>query len=232
MLTLLDPNDRNQAFPDVERALDDPNGLLAVGGCLSPQRLVNAYRCGVFPWYGEGEPILWWSPNPRLILFPERFNVSHSLRKLMRRRTFRFSFDTGFDDVVDACAEPRDRFTGTWITPAMKKAYRELHRLGWAHSFEAWRDGTLVGGLYGVAIGRVFFGESMFHRVSNASKAALVFAVENLTRWGYALIDCQVCTQHLKNFGAEEISRTDFVRLLESNCALGVAAEAWQDRLP
>ncbi len=227
MLTVLNPFDRNQAFPDVELALREPNGLLAVGGCLSTQRLRNAYRHGIFPWYGDNEPILWWSPNPRLVLRPERIKVSRSLGKRLKRGEFRFSYDACFERVVDACAEPRPMALGTWITPEMKQAYGELHALGLAHSFEAWRDDELLGGLYGVALGRVFFGESMFHRATDASKAAFVFAAECLARWGYALIDCQVHTHHLASLGAEDISRVEFIRLLEAHCEQPALGQAW-----
>lgn len=230
MLTVLNPYDRDQAFPAVNQALDEPNGLLAVGGCLSPRRLQNAYRQGVFPWYSMGEPILWWSPDPRLVLWPEQLVVSRSLRKLFGRNAFRFSFDRAFDAVLDACAEPRAYASGTWITPSMKQAYGDLHRLGIAHSFEAWQDGALVGGLYGVAIGRVFYGESMFHRVSNASKVAFAWAVEVLQHWDYALIDCQVHTPHLERFGAVEIPRAEFVGLLDAYCTQAVSRDAWQVR--
>lgn len=228
MLTVLDPHDRNQSFPDVDEALLEPNGLLAVGGCLSPHRLENAYRLGIFPWYGEGEPILWWSPDPRLVLFPEALKVSRSLRKILHKGEFKFSFDTRFAEVIEACAAPRTYTAGTWIMPQMKRAYIDFHRLGFAHSFEAWQSGRLVGGLYGVAIGRVFYGESMFHRVSNASKAAFVFAVESLKQWGYRLIDCQVYTEHLASLGAQEIPRTEFIRLLEAYCGRSAVPSAWR----
>lgn len=228
MLTALNPHDRNQPFPDVREALAEPNGLLAIGGCLSPRRLENAYRSGIFPWYGEGEPILWWSPDPRLILLPERLKVSRSMGKILKRGDFGFSFDHCFEAVMEACAEPRAYATGTWIMPEMKRAYAQLHRLGMAHSFEAWMHGQLVGGLYGVGIGRVFFGESMFHRASNASKAAFAFAVECLKNWGYVLIDCQVYTDHLASLGAEEIARGEFVRLLDVYCQQPVSAAAWR----
>jgi leucyl/phenylalanyl-tRNA--protein transferase len=227
MLTALNPHDRHQPFPDVAMALAEPNGLLAVGGCLSPRRLLNAYRRGVFPWYSEGEPILWWSPNPRLVLFPERLAVSRSLRKSLRRGEFRFSFDACFGEVVDACAKPRAYADGTWISPDIKRAFSQLHGLGFAHSFEAWQGGELVGGLYGLGLGRVFFGESMFHRESNASKAALAFAAGRLEAWGYRLIDCQVRTDHLASLGAEEIPRAEFVRLLDDYCEQAPAAAAW-----
>lgn len=228
MLTVLNPFDRNQPFPNVSKALPEPNGLLAVGGCLSSRRLLNAYRNGIFPWFGDNEPILWWSPDPRLVLRPDRIRIARSLAKRLRRGEFRFSFDTCFQTVVAACASPRPDARGTWITPEMQRAYGELHALGFAHSFEAWRNGELVGGLYGVVLGRVFFGESMFHRATDASKAAFVFACERLQQWQYALIDCQVHTEHLASLGAEEISRDAFVALLNEYCAQPVADRAWQ----
>lgn len=228
MLTVLNPFDRNEPFPPVETALDEPNGLLAVGGCLSARRLVNAYRSGVFPWFGKDEPILWWSPDPRLILHPENIKISRSLGKRLRRGEFRFSFDVCFDRVMDACAEPRDYASGTWITGEMKRAYSNLFDLGLAHSFEAWQEEALVGGLYGVSVGRVFFGESMFHHVTDASKAAFAFACDCLKRWGYVLIDCQVYTRHLASLGAEEIPRSEFVKLLQIYCEQPVSSEAWK----
>lgn len=229
MLTVLNPHDRNEPFPPVDTALTEPNGLLAVGGCLSPRRLVNAYRSGIFPWYSPGEPILWWSPDPRLVLEPEAFRLSRTLRRSLRRGEFRFSFDQAFDRVLDACAEPRAYADGTWLTPAMKQAYRELHRLGYAHSVETWQCAQLVGGLYGVAIGRVFFGESMFHRVDNASKAALAFACAVMAEWGYRLIDCQVQTPHLMSLGAHEIARAEFARLLAHYRDGRTVETAWKE---
>jgi len=228
MLTALNPHDRNQPFPDVSLALKEPNGLLAVGGCLSPRRLVNAYRHGIFPWYGEGEPILWWSPDPRLVLFPEKLHVSRRLRKTMKGTEFSCSYDTCFDQVIDACAETRARADGTWISPEIRQAYCQLHELGLAHSFETRRDGKLVGGLYGLSLGRVFFGESMFHRESDASKAAFAFAVKHLQEWGYRLIDCQVYTDHLVSLGAEEIPRKAFILLLDDYCDLPPSVSAWR----
>jgi leucyl/phenylalanyl-tRNA--protein transferase len=227
MLTVLNPYDCRQPFPDVAEALEEPNGLLAVGGCLSPERLESAYRRGIFPWFGEGEPILWWSPNPRMVLRPEALKVSRSLRKAMKKERFNLGYDRCFDAVIGACAEPRSDANGTWITAEMTRAYLQLHRLGMAHSFEVWAEGRLVGGLYGVAVGQVFFGESMFHRVSNASKAALVYAAECLQNWGFRLIDCQLHTEHLASMGAHEIARDEFVRLLEDLCNRPVGAEAW-----
>ncbi|WP_348758670.1 leucyl/phenylalanyl-tRNA--protein transferase [Candidatus Methylocalor cossyra] len=227
MVTVLNPFDRNQPFPDVATALREPNGLLAVGGCLSPRRLQNAYRQGIFPWFGENEPILWWSPDPRLVLPPEQLKISRSLRKRLKRGEFQFSFDRCFDRVIEACAEPRPAALGTWITPAMRRAYIELHALGLAHSFEAWQGDALVGGLYGVALGQLFFGESMFHRVTDASKAAFAFACACLSRWGYRLIDCQVYTQHLASLGAREIPRAEFVERVVAYRDQPVSHRAW-----
>jgi leucyl/phenylalanyl-tRNA--protein transferase len=228
MLVVLNPFDRNQAFPDVEQALEEPNGLLAVGGCLSPRRLENAYRSGVFPWFGKNEPILWWSPDPRLVLWPEKLKISRSLGKRLKHREFQFSVDFCFEKVLDGCAEPRRYCHETWITDEMRLAYLELFKLGLAHSFEAWSQGELIGGLYGVAIGQVFFGESMFHRVTDASKAAFAFACGRLMEWGYRLIDCQVHTHHLVSLGAEKISRSEFVKLLQEFCDQAVRPEAWK----
>ncbi len=227
MLTLLDPDDPRQPFPPPAEALEEPNGLLAVGGDLSPKRLLQAYRLGIFPWYNPGEPILWWSPDPRLVLFPERLKVSRSLRKVLRRGEFQVSFDRAFEAVIDGCAAPRPYETETWITPEMRAAYVTLHRLGHAHSVECWYRGELAGGLYGVAIGQVFYGESMFYRRSDASKVAFVTLVEHLRRWRYRLIDCQVHTRHLQRFGAEEIPRARFTALLRRHCDEPCDLQAW-----
>jgi leucyl/phenylalanyl-tRNA--protein transferase len=227
MLTALNPFDSNQPFPDAAFALDDPNGLLAVGGCLSTRRLLNAYRRGIFPWFSSEEPILWWSPDPRLVLFPERLHVSRSLRKTMKNDGFEFSFDRCFAEVIDACAQPRAYASDTWISPAVKQAFCQLHEQGFTHSFEAWKDGDLVGGLYGLALGQVFFGESMFHTETDASKAAFAFAVDRLHAWGYRLVDCQVHTNHLESLGAEEIPRAEFVRLLDDFCEQASSPSAW-----
>lgn len=210
----LEPDSPPEDFPSVEFALIEPNGLLAVGGDLSPERLLAAYRRGIFPWYSEGQPILWWSPAPRAVLFPERIRVSRSLRKVVRRGLFQVSIDTAFREVVAACAAPRDAEGGTWITPRMQEAYVHLHRLGWAHSVECRHEGRLVGGLYGVALGRVFFGESMFSRMNDASKVAL----EYLTRMDYRLIDCQLPSPHLARMGAIELPRGQFLELLDQWC--------------
>jgi leucyl/phenylalanyl-tRNA--protein transferase len=206
-----------QLFPPLERALRSPNGLLAAGGDLCVTRLLAAYRRGIFPWYEEPEPILWWSPDPRTVLFPAELHLSASLRKLLARRSFDLSADTAFDRVVAACAEPRSPGGGTWIGPEMQRAYTALWRAGHAHSVEVWRDGQLAGGLYGVACGRVFFGESMFTRVPNASKVALALLVAHLQRWGCALIDCQQDTAHLRSLGARCIARAEFRDILAAN---------------
>ncbi len=212
----LSPDD--QTFPDVELALREPDGLLAVGGDLSVERLLTAYRQGIFPWYSEDQPILWWSPDPRSVLFPERLKISRSLRKTLRKGRFRITLDQAFDDVIEACAAPRSGQEGTWIVDEMKHAYRRLHAAGHAHSVEAWLDDRLAGGLYGVAIGQVFFGESMFTHVSDASKVAFVHLVRYLRQWHYSLIDCQVRTAHLDSLGATQISRQHFTRLLAEAC--------------
>jgi len=214
-------------FPDPMLAETEPNGLLAVGGDLSPQRLRNAYRLGIFPWFSAGQPILWWSPDPRLVLFPDRLRVSRSLCKTLRRGAFDVALDRDFGAVLRACAAPRPDAGGTWILPQMMRAYERLHALGIAHSAEAWRGDELVGGLYGVALGRVFFGESMFSRASDASKVALVHLVRCLSAWGYALIDCQVYTPHLVSLGAVEIPRVEFQRRLADLVDGPVAAGAW-----
>ena len=198
-------------FPPVEYALDEPNGLLALGGDLSVTRLLNAYRHGIFPWYSAGQPILWWSPDPRLVLYPDEIRVSRSLRKRLRQRPFEIRFDTAFAEVLAGCAAPRPGEAGTWLLPEMQAAYLELHRAGWAHSVEAWQGDRLVGGLYGVALGGVFFGESMFARENDASKIALVHLTVRLQGLGYRLIDCQVHTDHLVRMGAREIPRSDFL---------------------
>jgi leucyl/phenylalanyl-tRNA---protein transferase len=224
-LTLLDPYNPKQAFPPLTQALQQPNGLLAVGGCLSSERLLAAYRRGIFPWYNDDEPILWWSPDPRLVLFPERLQVSRSLRKTLRKGRFTVTFDNAFADVLNGCAKPRSDDNGTWLNRDMKAAYNELHRLGHAHSVEVWLAGELVGGLYGVALGQVFFGESMFHSRTDASKVGFVTLVEQLIDWGYQLIDCQVHTEHLVSLGAEQISRQQFNQLLAQYCDL---PSAWR----
>ena len=202
-------------FPPLGRAMREPNGLLAAGGDLSPERLIQAYRHGCFPWYQEGQPILWWSPDPRTVLPPQEIHISRSLSKLMRQQRFRVTFDQTFPAVIAGCAEPRSYADGTWITSAMQSAYVELHLRGVAHSVEVWQDDQLVGGLYGLAMGKLFFGESMFSRVDNASKVGFATLVQNLHTWGFVLIDCQMPTQHLQSFGARTISRDKFSLYLQ-----------------
>lgn len=202
-------------FPPASRALREPNGLLAAGGSLTVSRLLDAYRQGIFPWYGEGEPVLWWTPDPRMVLVPDRLIVSRSLRKRLKRRDYEVRTDTCFGDVMRACAEPRRGQGGTWITQEMIGAYVALHQTGYAHSVETWLDGRLSGGLYGIALGRVFFGESMFARETDASKIAFVHLARQLERWSFGMIDCQMSTPHLASLGAAEIPRAEFMRALQ-----------------
>jgi leucyl/phenylalanyl-tRNA---protein transferase len=228
MIPLLDPGDP-RPFPDVCQALRHPNGLLAAGGDLSPERLMGAYRRGIFPWFSDGDPILWWSPDPRTVLFPDQIRLSRSLRKRLRRRLFGVTMDRDFAAVIRACAAPRDGAGGTWILPEMVAAYTTLHRLGMAHSVEVWDGGQLVGGLYGVASGRAFFGESMFSRATDASKVALVHLCQQLNERGFGLIDCQMRTQHLMSLGALEVPRARFVAWLDRYSAAPGAAGTWDD---
>lgn len=203
-------------FPKLDEALDDPNGLIAAGGDLSLERLITAYQKGIFPWYEEGQPILWWSPDPRTVLYPEHFILRRSLRKAIRNKPWTISFDRNFDAVIRACAQPRPGSTGTWITDEMMTAYNRLHIAGPAHSVEVWDDESrLIGGLYGVAMGGVFFGESMFSLASEASKVAYAYLVCHLQHWGYRLIDCQIESEHLLTLGAENISRQVFSEQVE-----------------
>jgi leucyl/phenylalanyl-tRNA--protein transferase len=202
--------DGDAPFPPVDRALRQPNGLLAAGADLTPERLIDAYRRGIFPWFGDGDPPLWWSPDPRMVLFVDEFHVSRSLGRVIRSGRFGVSMDRAFARVMEGCAEPRAGDSGTWITAAMIDAYSRLAELGYAHSVEAWIGDRLVGGVYGVAIGRMFFGESMFSRVSNASKVACASLARQIGRWGYPLIDCQMTTRHLASLGAREIPRAEF----------------------
>jgi leucyl/phenylalanyl-tRNA--protein transferase len=203
-------------FPPLEKALREPNGLLAAGGDLSADRLVQAYRHGCFPWFQDGQPILWWSPDPRTVLLPEQLHVSRSLAKVMRQQAYRVTFDQDFAAVIRACAAPRSYANETWITRDMQEAYLELHRRGHAHSVEVWAGDELVGGLYGLAMGTLFFGESMFSRADNASKVGFATLVEHLKEWGFVLIDCQMPTQHLQSFGAASIPRSEFAQYLRT----------------
>lgn len=201
-------------FPPVERALRAPDGLLAAGGSLAPHRLLEAYRRGIFPWFNEGDPVLWWSPDPRTVLFPGEFKISRSLRKSLRREIFEIRTDTAFERVMRACAAPRKGQAGTWVGEDMIAAYVSLHRMGVAHSVEAWSEGDLVGGLYGVGIGRMFYGESMFSRKNDASKVALAHLAAQLQRWNIGMIDCQMHTPHLASLGARQLPRAEFIERL------------------
>ncbi len=204
----------DEPFPPVHSALAEPTGLLAAGGDLSAERLIEAYRQGIFPWFSDGEPILWWSPDPRMVLVPAEIKVTRSLAKVLRNRVFEVRADSAFREVMQACAEPRANQRGTWISDDMIGAYHALHRRGIAHSIETWIDGELAGGLYGVAIGRMFYGESMFTRAPDASKIALVHLARQLQRWGFELIDCQMHTAHLERMGGREVPRAAFMRKL------------------
>lgn len=216
-------------FPPVDHA--EKNGLLAVGGDLSPERLLTAYREGIFPWYADGEPILWWSPDPRFVLFPVELHVSRSMRQFLKKRTVRITFDRAFRKVISACRKPRPGQNGTWITREMLEAYCALHDLGYAHSVEVWQETRLAGGLYGISLGRAFFGESMFSAIPNASKAALITLVENLGRRGFDLIDCQVETAHLAGLGARPIPRSEFGALLRRSLRHKTLRGNWRDML-
>ncbi len=204
-------------FPPSDLAEKD--GLLAVGGDLSSERLLLAYKSGIFPWYSDYDPILWWAPNPRFVLFPNKVKVSKSMRQVLRKKMFRVTFDQAFEDVITSCQlNPRKQQEGTWITVEMRDAYIRLHRLGWAHSVEVWDENDkLVGGLYGVAINSYYSGESMFTKVSNASKVGFIYLVRHLQKWGFQLIDCQIYTQHLKSLGAEEVQRSLFMEELNKS---------------
>jgi len=221
-------------FPDTKLALREPSGLLCAGGNLAPPTIVNAYSRGIFPWFSDDQPILWWSPDPRMVLFPGEFKVSKSLAKTVRSGKYTVRFDTAFREVIEGCAAPREPGGGTWIVTEMQEAYGRLHQLGAAHSVESWIEGEngdeLAGGLYGIALGRMFYGESMFARATDASKVALVALVEKLKRDGFELIDCQQETRHLARFGARPIPRADFVRRLKeliNSSDLANSASRW-----
>ena len=206
-------------FPGVDRALRDPDGLLAIGGALSPERVLDAYRHGIFPWYSKGQPILWWSPDPRCILEPSTLRISRSLRKILKKRPFRVTFNQAYSAVIKACGEPRRSGPETWITAEVLQAYTTLHKAGHAISVECWEGEDLVGGLYGLVIGRVFFGESMFSRTDDASKIALVHLVHELRRRGFRLLDCQIHSRHLQSLGATLMPRPVFCKLLAQYCS-------------
>ncbi len=221
-------------FPDVELALTEPGGLLAVGGDLSVERLTSAYQQGIFPWYSEGQPILWWSPDPRMVLEPKDIKVSRSLAKTIRKQNVQITFDQNFRDVITACSEARlekgQQQDETWILDEMIEAYVKLHEAGYAHSVECWQDDKLIGGLYGIAIGKVFFGESMFSRISDASKIAFVTLAQQLKQWGFKLIDCQVYTSHLESLGATMIPRKQFLILLKQHAINNTENIKWQQK--
>lgn len=223
MIPYLSP-DPESPFPPVELALENPQGLLAAGGDLSPARLVNAYRHGIFPWYSEGQPILWWSPAPRCVLYPQSVHVSRRLRRHYNQGRFSLTADRAFEKVIEACAAPRPGQDATWITTDMLEAYVRLHGLGIAHSVETWVDGELAGGIYGLSLGRVFFGESMFSHHRDASKIALVALCRQLHDWNFTVLDCQVSNPHLLSMGAAEVSRERFGKLLET----AGEADHWQ----
>jgi leucyl/phenylalanyl-tRNA--protein transferase len=215
-------------FPPVEHALVEPNGLLAAGGDLSPERLLDAYARGIFPWFNEEDPVLWWSPDPRMVLFPRELHLARSLRRVIRSGQFSVTIDRAFDAVVEGCAAPRVHQDGTWITGEMMHAYSRLAQLGYAHSVETWSGRELLGGLYGVALGRVFYGESMFSRRSDASKVALAYLARQLERWKFVLIDCQMATGHLASLGAREIPRDDFLRGVRAGTVQPGVSAPWQ----
>ncbi len=228
MIPWLHPYDDTDPFPSVAAALEEPNGLLAVGGSLQPERLLSAYRLGIFPWFEDNQPILWWSPNPRMVLKPSQLHASRSLKKFIRKGTYQCTINKTFSHVINACSQPRQEQDGTWITQSMADAYQILHNLGHAHSIEVWLGDQLIGGLYGISIGQVFFGESMFSLKSNASKVGFAFLCNQLSSWGYQLIDCQVQSEHLNNLGASTISRKTFVERLDQLCIRDPSPKAWQ----
>jgi leucyl/phenylalanyl-tRNA---protein transferase len=225
VIPFLSPHD---PFPPVGHALKDPNGLLAAGADLSPERLLDAYANGIFPWFGDDDPVLWWSPDPRMVLFTPEVHISHSLRKTIRSGRLQVTLDSCFAQVMKGCAEPRRGQDGTWITDEMTDAYERLFDIGYAHSVEAWSDGKLVGGLYGVSLGRMFFGESMFSRVSDASKVALVALAKQIERWGFTCVDCQMSTRHLSSLGAREVPRATFLRHVRSLVRQTPVPSPWQ----
>jgi leucyl/phenylalanyl-tRNA---protein transferase len=228
----LSANSEDLHFPPV--GLASPEGLLAVGGDLRPERLLEAYRHGIFPWYSHGQPILWWSPDPRTVLFPDKLHISRSLQRSLRSGILTVTFDTCFRVVMEYCAGPRQQYPdgGTWITAEMLEAYTKLHELGYAHSVETWQGGQLVGGLYGVALGGAFFAESMFMKVDDASKVALVYLVRQLQAWGFRLMDCQQSSPHVLAFGAEDIPRRSFLAHLTAALTLPDRHGHWQFDTP
>ncbi len=223
----IDPQYPADHFPDLRYALTEPNGLLAFGGDLSTERLIAAYERGIFPWYSKDEPILWWSPDPRSVIFPEKFKPSRSLKKTIKKRHFKVTLDTCFADVIKKCSQPRSYSSDTWITQEMIDAYIQLHNFNIAHSVEVWKDDELVGGLYGVSLGKAFFGESMFSTATDASKVALTYLVEQIKIWEFKLIDCQVSSDHISSLGAVNITRDEFMRLLSEECSGQTKLDGW-----
>lgn len=224
---------KHYGFPDPSLALDEPNGLLAVGGDLSPERILAAYHQGIFPWFNPGDPILWWSPNPRTVVFPSQLHISKSLRKTLRKGIYRVTFDHCFREVMRACAAPRTYADGTWISDEIIAGYSALHERGIAHSVEVWLGDDLVGGLYGMALGKIFFGESMFSRADNASKVGFAYLVRQLLAWDFRLIDCQVANDHLFSLGAVEMSREEFQQMLVNFTHLPAPyASSWSTLTP
>lgn len=219
----------NIAFPPVHLA--ETNGILAIGGDLSTERLIAAYTQGIFPWYSEGDPIIWWSPDPRFVLFPHELRVSKTMRQVLRRKIFDITIDKNFREVILGCREPRKYERHTWITDEMLEAYVRLHEIGIAHSVEAWKDGKLAGGLYGLSLGKCFFGESMFSRESNASKAAFITLIQKLTKTGFTLIDCQVYTGHLESLGAKFILREKYIAILQGSLKYETIQGSWKNIL-
>ena len=229
----IDPDSPVDNFPPVENALSQPDGLLCFGGDLSTDRILNAYQRGIFPWYSEGQPIMWWSPSPRCVIYPDEVIIRRSLKKSMRNMNYHFSIDTAFPDVIKACSAPRDEDGGTWITHEITSAFTRLHQLGHAHSAEVWKDGKLVGGLYGIAIGQIFFGEYMFSVARDTSKIALACMTKFLSRHQFKLIDAQVTSGHLLTLGAKEIHRNDFISMLDKYCLVENDIDLWQtDPMP
>lgn len=227
-LCWIDPSSPPDSFPPIDSALDQPDGLLCFGGDLSSERLLAAYRRGIFPWYSDNQPIMWWSPHPRCVLFPEAMKISRSLKKSIRNMDLEVSMDSAFEQVIQACALPRADEAGTWITLEMQAAYIDLHEQGHAHSVEIWHQGILVGGLYGLAIGQVFFGESMFSTQRDTSKIALCALTRRLAKHSFRLIDCQVSSSHLFSLGACDVDRTEFSTLLKKYCDMTNHIKIWQ----
>lgn len=227
MIFHLDGTPTDIRFPDPCHAEREPDGLLAVGGDLSPKRLLNAYRQGIFPWYSEHQPVLWWSPDPRTLIYPEQLHVSRSLKRALRRGGLTLRMDHAFEEVVEACAAPRPDQSGTWILPEVKRAYRELHEIGSAHSIELWQGRRLVGGMYGVALGAAFFGESMFSRIPSASKIVMAYLCEQLQAHRFHFLDCQVFNPHLGRMGAVMISRDEFLNQLARALVSDTSQAIW-----